>query len=198
MLIAFSGKTLMGKTTAAQYLRDEHGFTIVSFAAALKDKVRDDFGFTEEQVRGVKKDEVDPRYKVTPRAILIAVGNLYRRFDPDFWVKKALSTITLHGKLVPGKYVIDDCRFKNEATHVSAVGGHVVRLSRPGVEPSDLSAAMDLSETDMDDYPFLPGMLLYSESIEIMHERVDGVLTYLSSNATMYPCQTDVGGVHVI
>ena len=198
MLLAFSGKTLMGKTTAARYLRDEHGFTIVSFAAALKDRVKADFDFTEEQVRGVKKDEIDPRYKVTPRAILIAVGNMYRTFDPDFWVKRALARITLDGKLAPGKYVIDDCRFKNEAGHVTRIGGHIVRLSRPGVEPADLAAALDLSETDMDDYELAPGMLIYSENLDGMHEKVNAALTRLGANATLYPCQADSGGVHVI
>jgi len=196
MLIAFSGKAFSGKTTAARYLRDSKGFVIVSFADALKDKVRDDFAFTDSQVRGDEKDAVDLRYGVTPRAILIAVGNLYRSFDKDFWVKRALARITLHGQLVPGDYVIDDCRFINEAKHVEAIGGHVVRLWRSGVEAPEGDVNQDQSETDLDNYNF--ARVIATSTIHEMHDAVDSTLTWLRSNATMYVTDDKSKGLNVI
>jgi hypothetical protein len=178
MIIAFSGKSQAGKTTAADFLCSNFGFTRLSFARSLKLKLQADFEFSDAQVFDAAKDTVDPRYGVTPREILIAVANLYRSFDPDFWVKKSLTNLD------PSKnYVIDDLRFQNEADHIARLGGTLIRLVREGVEAKVASAAADISETELDTYPF--EHVIRANTVEDGQGCLMCVLTQLGINATM-------------
>lgn len=191
MLIALSAKSLGGKTTAANYLVNQHGFTRISFAHALKLKVMADFDFTRSQVFDDAKDVVDPRYGVAPREILIGVGNLYRTYDKDYWVKRALKNVTSDQDVV-----IDDLRFINEAEHISSLGGKLVRLERAGAGAKSAKAAKDQSETEMDTYTF--DHLICSTSVEDMQLLLNEVLTKFHKDSTLDSSGRGVGDINVI
>lgn len=179
MLIGLSGKSRCGKSTAAKYMVDHYGFTRVSFAKALKEKVKADFYLTQEQVYGDSKDVIDPRYQATPRDILIDIGNLYRKFDKDYWVKLALRDINPEIK----DYVIDDLRFTNEAVRIVSIGGWVVRISRPGVSAISAANAADVSETDLDNYKW--HYVIETSTIEDFYVELDRMLTAFGKNRIM-------------
>lgn len=174
MISAWKGS---GKDTAADYLVKEFGFKRLGFADPLKDlcsslfnvkrRMFDDAADKESPIMympvqakdGFSKNVTDfmaKEFKTgsafesekywTPRALAILVGSTMRSVNPDFWVEKAIS------QCQPGqKYVISDCRYKNEIESVKRAGANVitVRINRFDTSPSD-----DPSERDLDDYKF--------------------------------------------
>lgn len=100
----------------------------------------------------------------TPRAIMQWWGTEYRRAQDDlYWVKKAMARCTGTGPLL---YVIDDCRFDNEAQAIRDAGGVLVRVNRPnGPTPSNPDHP---SETGLDDWA----------DWDIIIENVSDVKTY--------------------
>lgn len=137
-LIALTGYAASGKSTVANYLVDQHGFTRVSFAAPLKKMLRtlnpimgyedfgDDgvvrglvhpirladlfrYGWTEAQIKE------DPNMGKEYRRLLQVLGtDCVRAEQEDFWIQAAERQMTDH----TANYVFDDCRFPNEAEFI--------------------------------------------------------------------------------
>lgn len=115
--IAFVGKAGSGKTTCAQYLQDNFGYTPMSFAQSLKDVAVRLYG---EQAR-------------SDRGLLQDVGLALRTVDPDVFARATVRQIDQLRKvraLDPrASFVaIDDCRFENEYDALKAAGFVFVRL----------------------------------------------------------------------
>lgn len=146
MIIGISGKRGSGKDTLADLLV-KRGFTKVSFAAPLKEHVRNFFDFTKEHTDGEYKEVLQSQYGVTPRQLMIDVGQFYRQYDPLFWVKLAF-------KRMPTTAVISDVRFINEADFIRGCGGRIVRLERKSELNVYKGKIDDISETQLDNYPF--------------------------------------------
>jgi len=118
ILVAVKGRLGSGKTTAAEFLVEHHGFRRVSFAGPLKDVA----------MRITPDGQID---KKRDRALLQFLGTEYfRGIDPDYWVKKFIETT--RGLLLNGLSVVtDDCRFANEKAAIKALGGYIVFVSTP-------------------------------------------------------------------
>lgn len=149
MIIAISGKARSGKTEAAKAIAMANpNFYMLSFAKPLKRMAMDQFGLTEEDIEDKKRVITLGGKDITVRSLLIEIGLMYRRIDPDFWVKKlwneAESCITFDRDIV-----IDDMRFKNEFYFLKAKGATTIRVERPGIELID-----DPSEKDLDEEIF--------------------------------------------
>ena len=84
--------------------------------------------------------------------LLQKIGMARREQDPDYWVKKAFTSIPKGTNLV----IFTDVRFKNEAERIKAEGGHlieVVRLNQDGTRYYAMDRPKDHpSEIDLDDY----------------------------------------------
>ena len=155
-LIAISGKRRTGKTTLANLLRDEYGYCPISLADPLKQMVRLQFGLSAEQTDG-KMKEMATQYPdqslpgrnrfLTPRDIMIMMGQFYRSVDQQFWVNRLFQEIRLKSHQV---YVIPDVRFKNELNQMKKYNAVLVRLERD--ESLTGSNIKDSSETELDDY----------------------------------------------
>lgn len=108
MIIAFFGKKGVGKTTAANYLRDIHGFQKFSFADDLKEMIVKAGLCTPEEMKS------KPPFV---RTYLQKIGtDIFRKqVDGDFWVRKARPKLQ---ELINSYNftVIDDLRFPNEVT----------------------------------------------------------------------------------
>lgn len=148
-IIGISGKRGSGKDTLGKVLINKYGFVKVSFAKRLKELAKEMYDLTNEQVDGMLKETIDPRYGITPRDILIGLGNDGRKYDPNVWIRLAFQG------LPDGKYIVTDLRYKNEAKYLKDHGAMLVRLNRAkelnvyGVQELDT-----LSETDLDNYQF--------------------------------------------
>jgi hypothetical protein len=158
-VIGLTGYAGSGKSTVANYLVEEHGFTRLSFAAPLKKmlrtlnpiignqpnfmnaqtfRVNDLFEVVERD--GRMFDDTTPAETVIKesswgpeyRRLLQVLGtDCIRAVDEDFWVNAAFAQMSEPD----GKYVFDDVRFPNE--------GHVIlplnpfglwNVTRPGYE----------------------------------------------------------------
>lgn len=145
-LIAMCGAIGSGKDTVANYLQEQHGFTIVSFAEPLKRIAMSVYGLEYRHVFGtqIDKNEViqsvldaDGRPRTT-REILEWLGTEgFRTIDPNTWVKLGMRTACkIMGE--GGRVVISDTRFFNEFEAVKNCGGEIWKVEKTGcgAEPS--------------------------------------------------------------
>lgn len=141
--IAFCGKAGSGKTTCAEILRDELGYTPVSFAGLLK---------------GVAALIWDERAR-TDRDKLQRLGVAVRDIDPDAWVNATLREVASY---TDGRsWVNDDLRFPNEYWALKEAGWVIVRVVadrpmrvlrlRANGKLQDESQLEHVSETALDD-----------------------------------------------
>lgn len=188
-IISLSGFAGVGKDTVGQILVDDHGYTRVAFADAVKelaaslaDYLSDDIYFAVYD-DAYKRIEPNPHRYAWPvqaedfdaaksdpgvREFLQHLGTEAVRgcVHPDAWIfalEHKASVIIEAG----GKVVITDARFQNELAWVEGQGGTTWRIDRPGVEAPNNHA----SEHDWNDWWF-EGVLDNSGSIEDLRDKV--------------------------
>ena len=140
--IAFIGKTGAGKTTAANILVERFGYERVSFAAPLK--------------AGCATNN--------DRTLLQTVGQGVRDLCEDFWVNLFLADVANRELVADGRarFVVDDCRYPNEAQALKERGFYIVRIAatlstrvdrqRRAGRLQDESQLDHVSETALDEF----------------------------------------------
>ncbi len=139
-IIGISGRKYSGKDTLGDYLVKHHGYIRLAFADALKEATKNIFGFTDEQVYGDKKEEVDPFWNISAREVLQFLGtNIFRNnikeilpnVGNDLWIyvvkRKILQKLEEDQN---AKFVITDVRFPNEVEFIKSMGGMTIKLKR--------------------------------------------------------------------
>ncbi len=154
LLIGLSGKSGSGKSTVAEYLREQHQYHQFALATALKDVVGTAFAMTEDHLHGPLKEEVDPRWGVSPRYLLQWLGTeILRRRWPDIWIRHLrqdiMDFLSTNGQK---NIVVADVRFRDEAEALKAMGAVLWRLERPGHAGARNGIEGHVSECDLDDY----------------------------------------------
>jgi hypothetical protein len=151
MIIGLSGYAQSGKNTVADILVDHHGFIALAFADPIKELVYD----INPKINSIEIQKLVNEYgwdivKQDPevRRLLQTTGEAGRQgIDEYLWVAMTLSQIK---DPYEGRYVITDVRFPNEAAAITAQGGQIWRIERPGVD-----AVNDhVSETALDAWVF--------------------------------------------
>lgn len=175
-IIGLTGHAQSGKDTAGKYLVENHGFTRIGLADAVKDclyaldPVIGEYMFAplrlQQEVDRLGWDELKSRGPET-RKLLQRMGTEVGReiIGQDTWIKIAERKIKELGPAA--RVVITDIRFPNEAEWVRALGGKVVRINREGFGPvndhaSDARLSDDLVDIEIEnsyDIPFLHGMI---------------------------------------
>ena len=195
-VIGLTGFAGAGKSTVAQYLVEQHGFTRLSFAAPLKKMLRtlnpilsfEDSGDTRvDHVRvgdlfngGWLENDVkaDPNLGPEYRRLLQVLGtDCIRAVDPEFWVKAAIAQMTDEN----AKYVFDDARFPNEAqiiSHYNVFG--LWNVTRPGYVAVNGHASEQWAG-NMGERVWLHNGL----DIEGLHDQIDAALTVVADSAAM-------------
>lgn len=177
-LVALCGHARAGKDTAALYLEARYGYARYSLAAPLKAAVCDLFGWDAADLERIK-DDIDPRYGLSPRQALQALGTEYAqrslcRLFPVFamttgrglWVKRLLER-SVGESLV----VVSDCRFPHEEEAIHAAGGVVIRIHRPGL-PVDLSHESERSVAHVHE----DALAVNGGSIEDLERELDTIM----------------------
>jgi hypothetical protein len=129
-IIAFFGYKGCGKSEAAKQLIEAHGFTRHSFATPLK-RMLQTLGLSEADLWGAHKETPSALLGgKTPRWAMQSLGSEWGRtcIDANIWVR------AWQQSLPSGAVVVDDMRFPNEAVAVKLVGGHIVKIERPGLQ----------------------------------------------------------------
>lgn len=167
------GKMGSGKTTAAEVLRNTHGYVPVSFAAPLKEMVIEADPLIEYRCwsqhgaptnpvpvhlsdilkySGKTFEEAKREYPEVRRS-LQRIGQGVRRIDPEYWVKALLTRLAELPAGTP--VVVPDVRYPNEADALRTIGYTLVRVTRPtpqGMTMDETRASMHDSEWSLDDY----------------------------------------------
>jgi len=163
MIIGLSGRAGCGKSTAAAYLAERHGFARVRFAGPLKGMLRAflatagvDEAEVERMIEGDLK-EVPSAYLAgrTPRHAMQQLGTGWGRdlMAPGLWVEAWQNAAVAAMERGAWGVIAEDCRFDNEAAAVRALGGSVLRIERPGA--ADIAGG-HVSEAGVSDaYPIL-------------------------------------------
>jgi len=174
----------VGKDTAAEYWEKKYPGIVkrVGFADKLKEVCMLLFGLSHEQCYGSKeiKEAVDPRYGLSPRAILQGVGQKMREVYPDIWVDTVFNTtIPELQKAAYDCFVVSDVRYPNEGDKVHQEGGTLIKVLRDagGVDVG----ADHSSETAMRDYTDFDFIIdnngsfeEYFETLDKLMEQIDG------------------------
>jgi hypothetical protein len=131
MLVSLIGAKGCGKTSAADWLVENRGFTKVSMAGGLKDMLAA-IGLTREQLYGADK-EVPSELLCghTPRHAMQTLGTEWGRrlIGENIWVNAAKAIISLHlENKTP--VVVDDVRFHNESSVIRELGGATFLIRR--------------------------------------------------------------------
>lgn len=157
MKIGLIGFKQIGKSTAAAYLEETHGFVRHNFKDALVAEMRRnlwdhmvEIGYAEYARKNfliadneTEESIVDRLFEEKPplfRSLMQNYGTDVRRYDdPNYWVKQWVAPLYNTKDLVT-----DDVRFLNEAAAVKGQGGVLIRLTRPDVQ----SGGTHKSETE--------------------------------------------------
>lgn len=131
MIIGLTGKARSGKDTVAAHLAEAYKFHHYWFSKPMKEACRSIFGWDDRHLYGELKEDVDPRYGVSPRVALQTLGTEWGRntINSDLWILRAQKEMEQHENIV-----ISDCRFDNEAEAVISQGGIVIEVSRDGID----------------------------------------------------------------
>jgi hypothetical protein len=139
MLIGITGFKQSGKSTAAKYMEEHHGFVRLNFKDALIEEIKQNFPDLLKEIHHNCYPLVtctDDLFTIKPPLIRTLMQNygteVRRREDPKYWIRQwQLKNAELHrqGKNV----VVDDVRFINEAEAIRFHGGVIVRVFRPDI-----------------------------------------------------------------
>lgn len=196
-LIALCGAARNGKTTAANYLADQHGYVPLKFSGPLKDlclkgleKLPPDFyinQLTAKELHNYNRDreaywwdKIHANRNEFSRWLLQYVGTeIGRAYDPHIWVK--LWCQSLGDMLAKGYNVVtEDLRFPNEEEAVRRLHGYTSKIWR--VIRTDADAPLIESGADHESETYYtkiePDAVVAAPfGIHFVHEAVEKLLT---------------------
>ncbi|MBA42926.1 MAG: hypothetical protein CMF62_02815 [Magnetococcales bacterium] len=185
VLIGIIGKKGHGKDTIGDYIVNKYKFKKIAFADSLKKICGELFGFTDEQLYGNLKEEIDSYWNVSPRTIFQFIGtdlirNQINQVIPnigkDFWVKNTLKKIKSDET---NNYIICDVRFENEADKITENGGILIKVIRSDDE-SDESNDLHISENSINEIKNVKYIIENNSDLEELYKKVDKICSSLN------------------
>ncbi len=189
MIVGILGKKRSGKDTTGDYLVANKNFVKYSFANPIKRGAMELFGFTEEQVFGDAKDEIDPTWGITPRLVLQIMGTEVFQYDmpkyiPElqafgrgFWVKRFEQWYEQNRHL---DVVICDVRFQHEVDSILKMGGAIWSVNRPNLTGGDEHA----SEKEMDLITGITSEIINDRTLHDLYDKIDNQLNDLRKSVS--------------
>ena len=153
--IGLCGKAGAGKDSVADYLVEEHDFSKVSFAYALKQGVKAMFALPDELVndRSRRDEPLEGMPDWTVRKLWQFVGTdlMRNQVDKDIWIKTLARCVRQHRQASVEHIVISDVRFPNEVACLHDIAGDgiacLIEVKRPGHVGHDVGLKNHESET---------------------------------------------------
>ena len=140
-IIGLAGRARSGKDTVASFFTGTH--RVVRFAQPVKDAVKVLYGWNDDDVETGIKDQVDPKWGLTPRSAMIHLAQTTRMFVAnDFFVKRLFE---LWDGTTP--IIIADVRYKHEVDAIHARGGITIKITREGITWHESEFTVDELET---------------------------------------------------
>lgn len=120
-----------GKTTVANYLRDNYDARIVSLASPLKQIAKVVMNFSDDQLYGTQaqKEAIDPRYGFSAREFLRKLGTegIRENLGADVWIDALFNRVTRVAAEDTARgsadsvFIVDDVRFVNEVNKIRRI-----------------------------------------------------------------------------
>ncbi len=133
MVIGICGYKGSGKSTVADHLVKEHGFTRVNFKDALVAEMKKLLPNTLKSLGEMYSLSVEELFQAKPavmRALMQEYGTEVRRADDaNYWVRQWKETVSGIGKHI----VVDDVRFFNELSALTEMDGVLIRIVRSDI-----------------------------------------------------------------
>jgi hypothetical protein len=162
--VGLSGYARSGKDTVAAFLVAEYGYRQIAFADRLRAFVVALYPSVAEILNDAGGDWEKAKEDHEVRRMLQGVGLAARTYvDQDVWVAAAFGSVSEDERIV-----VSDMRFINEADAITARGGTLFRIERPGTKPIN----NHVSETALDRYDGFHAVLVNDSTIEVLHDRV--------------------------
>lgn len=128
------GRSRMGKDTVAEILCDLIGreqTTVHRMSKTLKEAVCILYGYRMEDVEGPTKENIDPRYGITPRnAIQGLCDFLMKKHGANFFSQQVFQAYDL-GAFHDRHVIIPDIRYEHDLAEIRNRGGIIVKIIRP-------------------------------------------------------------------
>ena len=125
-LVGIVGNKYSGKSTLSRMLCERFGYTAFSLGDPLKDFAQTVWDFSDDQIRGLDRERIDPRYGISPRYVLQRLGNdITNMIDPKALVHRAVRYIGENPHL---HVVIDDLRHPTQSEFIEENDGEVWRI----------------------------------------------------------------------
>lgn len=154
MLIGFTGKKRQGIDTCTEIALARFGGVRFAFADKLKEFVVKTYNLPEfflksddakTMLTGVSwkrfpmfKGDRDGNTLLTFRELLQIVGSTMRKVDENIWALGVVNDVTFRDAISDKRLVcISDVRYDNEAALIKALGGFIVKVSRPNQKGDD-------------------------------------------------------------
>lgn len=164
MIIGIYGKKHSGKDTISDFICQKYDFVKYGFGDPIKEIAAIMFGFTESQLYGNEKEQIDETWGISPREFFQKFGTNYAQFifpkhfpnifecgenKRTIWVKVFEKWYLRKIKVNPNlKIVINDIRFNHEYDVIKKMGGYIIKVEREILLNNDYH----ISENELDNY----------------------------------------------
>lgn len=190
----YSSVPASGKTTVADILIREHGYTHLAFAAPLKSMIRSFLhasGYSTAVIDHFlspmgKEVELPGLHRCTTRHLMQTLGTEWGRncISPDVWSQlwhRRASQLLTQGHRI----VADDVRFPEEAALIHALSGELWRISRPSHQ-ADPEVVAHASEGALD-ATFFHRHITNSQGLDVLEANVARALRNSSVASLLAP-----------
>ena len=132
MIIGLLGRSRVGKDSVANIVRTaypERQFEIMRLSSPIKAAAQALFAFSDEQIEGVQKEDIDARWGVAPREVFQKItAETMRSMGHDFFTRLLYEK---YDNMIPSKsIIIPDIRYTHDVTEIHKRGGIVIKVSR--------------------------------------------------------------------
>lgn len=155
MILGISGLKRSGKDTLARFFVDR-GWHRYGLADPIKAACSAIFDWSPDHIES-HKETVDPRWNISPRRGMQIMGTevfremlprLVEGFPASFWISRMVQE---YEGLAPGaEMVVPDVRFLDEAAAIREMGGKIVKVIRPDLQPEHHASEAEVSRITPD------------------------------------------------
>lgn len=189
MIVGVTGRKRSGKDSFARHLINEHKFVRYQMAGPLKDAVAVLFGWDRDILDdGPEKEEVDPRYGISPRQAMQFMGAEFNKLLSEWCPEYGKTTgIELYRKRLEQfveehptlNIVVPDIRMPYEVQAIRNLGGIMVRVKRGesiNTDGHDTERHVDTLDVNVE--------IANNGTLEDLYENAEMVVQYLRTRTS--------------
>lgn len=188
MIIGLVGNEHVGKDTVANYLCKIYNFRKYSLADPIKEIAHTVFNWSDHQLNGKLKDNLDEETGIVPREFFKWLGTdvfqyaIHEKF-PELKIKERCMWSSCMRKFIEihcntSHIVIPDIRFKHEAEELIRCGGHLIYVDRESTFSDNYDIVELINETNPDtDKPWILDIIDNSNGYDELYAEVERIIS---------------------